>query len=191
VEVPADKGDTTPIPVVTTPVSTTSTNTPVVVAPTITPENLALLNPNNLPYSINSPTSIDVLINGVYYTIDLTNYQSFYSALDASNINTLAKYLTNISNKSEEIEYTIYTPTQYYELDSRGYVTINIPFNGKVVTTVKYTTDNSNLIETNYLHTNYLGTPTLLTNTNGIITNVITRDSYGKIQTNLYNSNLT
>lgn len=181
------KNNTTPI---LPPSATLDTPEVIEQVQTISPETLALLNPLNYPYTPTSETSIDIQINGVTYSVTLSNYAQFYTDLDNNTINTLAKYVTKISNLSEEVEYTKYYPSSYYELDTRGYITINIPFNGKVVATVKYSTDNTNpLTETSFVHNNYLGTPVVITNSSASTTQVIKTDAWGVKVANSYNTN--
>jgi RHS repeat-associated protein len=156
---------------------------------TITPETLTLLNPGNYPFSVTSPTEISLQMNGVSYIVNLENYASFYENLNANNIDNLAKYLNKINTATEEITYTKFYPSSYYEYDSRGYVTINVPFNGKVVATVKYSTDNSNpLAETSYAVNNYQGTPVLITDVNASTTEVIQTDAWGVQVANNFSS---
>ena len=86
--------------------------------------------------------------------------------------------------------YTKYYPSAYYELDSRGVVTINVPFNGKVVATIKYSnTENSNLQEVSYIHNSYNSTPVLITDGNASTTQVIKRSVWGEMLNNNYNEN--
>lgn len=156
----------------------------------ISNETLLLLNPHSYAFTPTSPTSIDIQINGATYDVNLDNYIQFYKDLESKNINTLAKYLNKVNNLSEEISYTKYYPSSLYEYDTRGYITINIPFNGKVVGTVKYSnTENSNLQEVSYIHNSYNATPVLLTNSMASTTEVIKRDTWGSVINNQLDSN--
>ncbi len=167
---------------------------------------LALLNPKGYPYSVLSPTSIEIQISGVFYTIFLSNYVTFYQSLEAKNLDSLAKYLSNLEQEVEEISYTKYYINQYYEVDTRGYTTINIPFNSKIVATYKYSnpstpstslrtstlgTSSNNLSELAYIHNNYQGTPILLTNPLASTTEVVYTNVWGDRVSDLYNVNNT
>lgn len=98
--------------------------------------------------------------------------------------NSVAKNL-NI-NSTSTLSYTKFYPSAYYEYDSRGVVTINVPFNGKVVGTYKY---QGELSEVSYIHNSYNSTPVLQTDSTGSITAVIKRDVWGDMLSNNYNSN--
>ena len=165
-----------------------STSTPVTNpnAINISTTTLALLNPLNLGYVPKSTSEIELQINGVSYLVNLTNYIQFYIDLNANNINTLAKYLNKLQANTEQISYTKFYPSAYYEYDSRGVVTINIPFNGKVVGTYKY---QGELSEVSYIHNSYNSTPVLQTDSTGSTTAVIKRDVWGDMLSNNYNSN--
>jgi RHS repeat-associated protein len=98
--------------------------------------------------------------------------------------------LNKINNLSEEISYTKYIPSQYYEYDTRGYVTINIPFNGKIVATIKYSnTENTNLQEISFVHNSYNATPVLITDGNASTTAQIKSDAWGTQIQNQVNIN--
>ncbi len=79
--------------------------------------------------------------------------------------------------------YTKYYPSQYYEYDSRGITTINVPFNGKIVATIRYGKDDNGALvdEISYLHLNYLGSPVIITNETADTAEVIKRDAWGGI----------
>lgn len=154
-------------------------------------ETLALLNPHGYAFTTTSPTSIDLQISGVTYSVSLSNYAEFYTNLENNNINTLAKFINKINNLSEEVEYTKFYPSAYYEYDSRGIVTINVPFNGKVVGTYKYDNNAGSTLppEISYIHNSYNATPVLITNSTGSTTEVIKRDVWGDMLANSYDTN--
>ena len=79
----------------------------------------------------------------------------------------------------------------FYEYDSRGVVTINIPFNGKTVGTYKYdTTLNSTVpAEISFATLNHLGSPVILTASDGTVTEVIKQDAWGSQISDSYDSN--
>lgn len=87
--------------------------------------------------------------------------------------------------------YTKFYPSAEYEYDSRGIVTINVPFNGKVVGTYKYDSSTGSTLppEVSYIHNSYNGTPVLLTDSNASTTAVMKRDTWGSVINNQMNKN--
>jgi len=59
-------------------------------------------------------------------------------------------------------------------------VTINIPFNGQVIATVKYD-QKEKTPEISYLHLNYLGSPVIITNERGEVIEKLKRDAWGNV----------
>jgi hypothetical protein len=87
--------------------------------------------------------------------------------------------------------YTKYTPFAEYELDTRNFVTINIPFNGKIVGTYKYNTNQSKTLddEVSFFALNHLGTPVVVSDFS-TTTSVIKRDEFGSIVQSVQDKNL-
>jgi hypothetical protein len=94
----------------------------------------------------------------------------------------VAKVLSSYEKENsylEEYSYTRYYPSPYYEYDTRGVTTINVPFNGKVVATIKYS-NGKDLTEISFAHNNFQRSPVILTDMNASTTEVIKRDAWGK-----------
>lgn len=154
-----------------------ATNTVATVTPTIVYQTIT--NPYGYPYSDNSDgTYTFYLPNGATSSDPLTRVY-----------NSIAKNL-NI-NSTSTLSYTKFYPFNDYEYDTRGVVTINIPFNGKVVGTYKYDTNTNSTIpaEISYIHNSYNATPVVITNSTGSTTEVIKRDVWGSMINNNYNEN--
>ena len=147
------------------------------------PAVLAINNPYGYPYTYVNNIPVFILPNGTTSTDPLTRIY-----------NTIAKNLNNLTiastSASSSITYTKFYPTQNYEYDTRGVITINIPFNGKTVGTYKYDTTLNSTIppEISFATLNHLGTPVILTDTSSNLTQKIKRDEWGSINQNVYDT---
>lgn len=186
---------TTEVHTIETPTTITSTTTEIITID----KQLDIPNPYNYPYTRNESTG-----EIIYYISSIQNYTATSSnPLDTpctlklltcrSTRNTVSGILENYKEDHSYLDYYGYTkfyPSAYYEFDSRGIVTINVPFNGKVVATVKYSnTENTNLQEISYIHNSYNSTPVLSTDANASTTQIVKRDVWGDILNNNYDTN--
>jgi RHS repeat-associated protein len=106
--------------------------------------------------------------------------------------NTIAKNLSdwnkNIATGNSDSIYIKYYPSQYYELDNRNVITINVPFNGKTIGTYKYSPNTTLPPEISFIHLNYLASPVILMDM-ATVTQVVKRDVWGEMLSNNYDTN--
>jgi RHS repeat-associated protein len=167
----------------------------------------AIENPYGYPYTYQNGVTT-YYISGVATS---TNPTDTPCTLNLKTCYSFTHSIKGLQDKYEKhyaynntLTYTKYYPSQYYEYDDRGITTINIYLNNKIVGTYKYGTytpnkqdliNNPNLsqnpqeiTELTYLHQNYLGTPTITTDSTGKLTETIQRDSYGTLESNLFDN---
>lgn len=170
--------------------ATSSTSTgQVVINNNIATQTIATSSPviNYVP--VNNPYGYSYIDNG-------DGTYMFYLPNGATSSDPLTRIYNSIAknlgiNSTSTLSYTKFYPFSDYEYDTRGVVSINIPFNGKVVGTYKYDTNVNSTVppEISFAVLNYLGSPVVITDTGMNVTEVIKSDEWGSQVSDSYDAN--